>query len=551
MSENFNKIKRKYKNIAIIAGCILGVCCGIALTCVLAVALKASGVNFHFALYIPVAAALSAGAAFLFYLILKPDDKYIAKKLDKEFNLGQKAQTMVEYAAVEGAMPALQREQTNEVLGEVAKKRVSLKWLLKFAFIPVIAAAMLFAGIFVPAKKSGGYVEPGYTITDLHEAAVKNLISEVEGSSLETGLKTFTVLELNGLLDMLREADKQTEMKTAVVTVVHNVDALVAETNSYLKIDGVFKVDDTLRPFSRAVVNSVVNYKSRGNTSLTSMDVVARYEGNAEERIIAVLASWKNSYLAEYAPKAEGGQTGTPIAIADAAEKLRAFADALTESLADESLREAFSARNEEEISPLATAEGDALYNLYAEAAEQLSALAADGENGVYADNASYYNAIDSYLTSLINKLFKDKDSDTAVLSAQSYNCMMDDYLRNRLSKIFGFSRSEFGSNEHVAPAPDEDEGGGNNKVEDSGGYGPGNHIYGSNDKILDPDSGEAKSYGEYIDPSREENGTFLDRYKQRAEEYIRSGECSPEVAAYITRYFRYLENGLQESPNN
>ncbi|MDE7256921.1 MAG: hypothetical protein K2N50_03060, partial [Clostridia bacterium] len=163
MSENFRKIKKKYMTVAIVAGAILGACLGVALTCTLAVIFKTCAVNFHWALYIPVALVLSAGAGWLFFLLLKPDDKRIAKKLDSEFALNQKVQTMVEYAGVEGDLPELQRQQTDEVLGGVAKKRVNLKWLLKFAVVPVVAAAMLFAGIFVPAKKSE-YFEPPFDI---------------------------------------------------------------------------------------------------------------------------------------------------------------------------------------------------------------------------------------------------------------------------------------------------------------------------------------------------------------------------------------------------
>lgn len=549
MSENFRKIKKKYLTVAVVASCILGVCLGVALACALAVVFKTCDVKVHWAVYIPVALVISAGTGFLFFLILRPDDRRIAKKLDRDYSLNQKVQTMVEFANAEGDIHELQREQTDEALGAVAKKRVDLKGLLKFAVVPVVAAAMLFAGIFVPAKKTTGQPEPVYSITDLHKAAIENLIAEVDDSSLKTELKTFIELELSGLLGVLSEAEYERDMKAAVIETVHNVDSLVAASNSYLKIDGVLKSDETLNPFSRAVVNAVVNYKSRGNTSLTSMDVVGRYAGNAEERISAVLDAWKSKYLSEYTPKAEGAQTGTPLDMAAAAEKLRTFADALAAKLDNEDLKNAFAPKEEEEISPLSAAGGDALYNLYVQAAGDFSDLADESASGIYSDNASYYNAIEKKFTSFTAKLYGNEDGGTSALAEQSYGCMMDDYIRNRLSVIFGISRSEFGPNEHVAPSPDEDDGGGNSdREETSGGYGPGNHKYGSNDKFLDPDSGESKKYGEDVDPTRPENGTYLDKYKLIAEQYIQSGKCSPEVEAYIRQYFRYLENGLEQN---
>lgn len=542
MSENFRKIKKKYLTAAIVAGCILGICLGVAVTCALAVVLKTCGIALHWAIYIPIALAVSAGAGCLFFLILRPDDKRIAKKLDKDFALNQKVQTMVEFAGVEGDLPALQREQTDEALGEVAQKRIDLKWLLKFAAVPVIAAAMLFAGIFVPAKKSAGPVDPGYTITDLHETALKNLISDVEGSSMATGLKTFTVLELNGLLDMLCEAEYQSVMKEAVQSAVSRIDGLIGQTNSYLKIDAVFKADDILRPLSRAAVNAVVDYKGRGSTKLTSMSVVTSYERSAADRIPVALGKWRSAYLAEFSPKAEGEATGTPLAISAAVEKLRAFVGALNAKLANEDLKNAFAPKGGEEISPFTEEDGDALYNYYGSVAESVSELIADAEGGDYGDDSSFVTAIGDSLTGIVG-------GGTAALSAQSYNCMMDDYIRNALARIFGWSTSEFGSNADIAPVPDEDDegGNGNDKQESGGGYGPGNHIYGSDDKILDTDTGESVSYGE---DKPQTDGTYLDYYKNQAEKYVNSGTCSPEVAAFISRYFGYLENGLEQGDN-
>ena len=316
MSENFRKIKKKYLTVAIVAGCILGACLGVALTCALAVAFKTSGVRLHWAIYIPIALVLSAGAGFLFFLILRPDDKRIAKKLDRDYSLNQKVQTMVEFANVESDMHTLQREQTDEVLGGVAQKRVDLKGLLKFAFVPVIALAMLFAGIFVPAKKTTGYTEPGFDMTNSQEIQLKSLIEDVKGSSLEIGLKTFTVLELNNLLEMVRQAEYQSTMKGAVVDAVKNIDGFVADANSYLEIDGVLAKYEVLAPFATAVTNGVVSYKTGASaTNLTSINRVNKSRDEAEDKIEGVLSGWKNSYLAEYAPKGEDDTEGTPLPI--------------------------------------------------------------------------------------------------------------------------------------------------------------------------------------------------------------------------------------------
>ncbi|MDE6690923.1 MAG: hypothetical protein K2K04_03045 [Clostridia bacterium] len=538
MSENFRKIKKKYLTVAIVAGCILGVCLGVALTCTLAVVLKTCGVKFHWAIYIPIALVLSAGAVFLFFLILRPDDKRIAKKLDRDFALNQKVQTMVEFANVESDMHTLQREQTDEVLGGVVGKRVDLKWLLKFIFVPVIALAMLLAGIFVPAKKtSGGDKEPVYNITDSHETALKNLIADVEGSSLEPVLKVCVVLELDGLLDMLKKAELAAEMETAVIGAVRSIDKLVADTNSYLKIDEVFAAYEELKPLSTAVKNSVVDYKSKKYASLTLMSRVKDREKDAEERITGVLTSWKADFLSKYAPKNDGDTEGTPLPAEEAAAMLENFADKLKAGLADARLDRFAPDGGQPAI--LKGAEGDGLYNAYTSLAARLDEHA----QSINGNDEMFYSNTDGYLTAYIAGV-------KTALAAQSYNCMMDDYVRNVLSSIFGIY---LGKNDEVAPSPTETEGGGNNgnKEENGGGYGPGIHRYGSDDEILDPDSGESKKYSDPVNPDNE-GYTFYHKYYDRAMGYVndKDNPLPDDVAEYIRQYFIYLNNGMEKTKN-
>lgn len=542
VSENFNKIKRKYKNIAIIAGCILGVCCGIALTCVIAVALKVSGVNFHFALYIPVAAALSAGAAFLFYLIIKPDDAFIAKKLDKEFNLGQKAQTMVEYAAVEGAMPALQREQTNEVLGEVAKKRVSLKWLLKFAFIPVIAAAMLFAGIFVPAKKSG-YVDPPFDITNSQETALVNLITDVQKSDLEDGLKDSVVDVLDGLLTALKDAEQQSVMKKSVILAVASIDALVAAENSYIYIDNVFKADTSVSVMSTAVVDSVVYYKL-GSTVSSYKAVESRVE-QADVQMTAILNRWKKKFLADYgeALPDNGGLSYTPVY--EAATKLYTFSVGFKRLLDDPRLKAYAPAQTEggeEEIAALSETAGDALYAEYLTLYENFNTLYQSvfaGGNGGYTDK-SFYEAIEGKIDLFIANLTMPTKPQPGAAYVQSYRCIMDEFIRNSLARIFNISRSELPNNAVVAPDPSDPQNPALGDNSDGGGFAIGDHKFGSDDLILDPNTGEKKPYGELRDPSDPTSSLYFD-YFNRMLEYIKDDSLSDDDKAYIRRYFDLL----------
>ncbi len=512
--KNFQTIKRKYLIIAIVAGIVLGVCCGVAVTCALAVAFKRCAVNFFWALYIPVALVLSAGFGGLFYLLLRPTDQKIAKKLDKQYGLNQKAQTMIEFANAEGPMPALQREQANEVLGEVAKKRVNVNWLWKFAFIPVLALAMLFVGIFVPAKKSAEPVDPPYNMTEAQKTALNNLIADVRASSLSTELKTSTVEVLNGLLDGLEKEKSQIEMKKAVISAVRIIDATVAAANSYIKLSETLGADESLSPLAEALSGGATFYVS-GSTQITSFDGVKAKEKEADERISSILNGWTATFMEQFATKEDENSDPVPIAGEEASQKLNAFATALGTKLQ----ASAYAPKGEE---------GEKLDPLYAALsafATSQSELTQKYEN---VSAAAYKSSINGNCDAFVTACVK-------ALAVQSYNCTMDEYVRNSLARIFGINPSEFGD----SPAVVQPDGGNNNDPNNINQGAPpnGEIIYASDDMVLDVDTGELVHYGQ-----------LLNKYYLAVTEHIRSGACGDEIAMYIRQYFNLLNSKMEES---
>ncbi|MDE6074811.1 MAG: hypothetical protein K2G26_00065 [Clostridia bacterium] len=512
--DNFQTIKRKYLIIAIVAGVVLGVCCGVAVTCALAVVFKRCGVNFFWALYIPIALVLSAGFGGLFYLLLRPTDNKIAKKLDREYGLNQKAQTMVEFANAEGPMPALQREQANEVLGEVAKKRVNLNWLWKFAFIPVLALAMLFVGIFVPAKKAAQPVEPPYNMTEAQKTALANLIADVNASSLSTDLKTSTVEVLNGLMDGLEKEKTQSEMKKAVISAVKIIDTTVAAANSYIKLNKTLSAEESLSPLAEALSGGATFYVS-GSTQITSFDGVKSKEKEADELISTILNGWTATFMEQFATKEDENSAPVPIAGEQASQKLSAFASALSTQLA--SSEYAPKGEEGEKIDPLYAALS-AFANNQTELTQKYSNVSA----------AAYYGSINGTCTSFVTDCVK-------ALVTQSYSCMMDEYVRNSLARIFGINRSEFGDSPAVVQ-PDNTQNDDPEKPNE-GAPGNGDIQYGSDDLVLDVDTGELVPYGQ-----------LLNKYYLAVTEHINSGACGDEIAMYIRQYFNLLNSKMEES---
>lgn len=505
MGNNFKKIKSKYTRLALLASVLLGVCCGVAFACVFAVVFKSCAINFHWALYIPIAIVLSAGFCAMFYFILRPTDEKVAKKIDADFALGQKAQTMVEFSAESGAMIEMQRAQAEEALAEVAKKPADLSWLLKFIFVPVLAVAMLFAGIFAPARKQADPDDPPYDITLAQETALKALIADVESSELVSDIKLPTVEVLNGLLEGLRQAEQQSVMKRAVISAVSVIDTLIASNNTYLGIYAAFNQNEKLAPLAKTIVDCVTYYKTDGSKISTFAAVKAKKK-TSDEAIDGEAASWLTSFMRAFSEDDEGK---VPLPVASANVITQQYSAALAAALSAELYAES----------------EDALVLSLKSFANGLGALSIDGVSA-----QKYYNDVQGTVSAFTAAC-------APALATQSYNCMMDEFIRNALAKIFNLSLSEFGDNQNVVPTlPDVDD------PDDvhGGGYGGGDIKYGSDDLVLDVDTGELVTYGQ-----------LLDKFNAAVEERIRSGACAEDMAKYIRQYFQFLYRGLENDSGN
>ena len=76
--------------------------------------------------------------SYLLLLIFYPTKIKVAKRLDKEFNLNQKVQTMIEFNDSDTLMSKIQREDTLNILGKTELKKLTMSvsvFLLFFAIV--------------------------------------------------------------------------------------------------------------------------------------------------------------------------------------------------------------------------------------------------------------------------------------------------------------------------------------------------------------------------------------------------------------------------------
>ncbi len=423
------------------------------------------------------AGALTAIAVFaIAFAINFPTEKRIAKKLDSRLAMNEKIQTMVEFKNEQGDMFQIQREDTENKLGETPKKNFRNKKAWVNAVLPLIAAIALVASLSIPVRPASTPVDPGtlgesdvWALTEWQITAVKELIDEVKASSLAEEGKTDVVESLETMLEDLGHVTSKTKMKQTVIAVMVDISKVANELNSFSTIIGTLKISD----------NNHVKMLSEAIGSPADPIIEGKYQ------------SLRVSF-----PKENYSSSISAFASAlESAVKLSGVTgdDAFYAALAD-------FAKNAAEYSAGADQLGDAekesgLTTVFEKAAEKIS------------------NALDQ----------------------QNINRSTCDNANERLMEIFEIQYAELpeelrsaGSGEAGTEKEDY-----NDKKEDdivhSGGLGGGEILYGSNDEIYDRDSESHVQYGSVINDYDVKKATELnerplsDEMKEMIEDYFES----------------------------
>lgn len=241
MSGGFVRFKKKLRRSALIKSLIFGLSCGVLAAAGIMIYQKMTTVPPELWLYLPVGAGVALVLGLAAFLILRPSERAIAKKLDTDLNLGEKVQTMLAFRKEDSDMLTLQREDTDERLLKAPARAVRYKHPWVHAFAPVLACTLLVTAIITPVKAVPPPVEepePPFELTTWQETALLELIEEVKASDMEASPKSATVSELETLLAALRITTVESDMKVMVITVISNLNRIVREHNSV----GVFSL---------------------------------------------------------------------------------------------------------------------------------------------------------------------------------------------------------------------------------------------------------------------------------------------------------------------
>lgn len=290
MNCSFNKFKNKIIIEVLIKSIVIGVSFGLITFTVPFTYFKATGLEYSLLYLILIALGVWLVISGLLFIILKPSKKKIAKRIDKSLNLNEKVQTMIEYEKEDNFMINLQREDTLDILSKISVKNLSMKFGVFFFLIIGIATISCVTAFAVPAYEEPPIVTPPDTeieVDDWTVQAIKDLIEEVKAASINEGLKTKYIDELNGLIESIEgKTLLESEIKELVNKVISNVllEADKVNTNnevySTLIVSTVFPIQelakriDMLKYYEiEAAIATLDNFINGSEAAIIELDI--------------------------------------------------------------------------------------------------------------------------------------------------------------------------------------------------------------------------------------------------------------------------------------
>lgn len=504
MDNSFKKIKQKCLLLAIIKSSLVGVAAALAAVGGVLLGLKLAETQINFLWYILIGVGVAAAVGGLLLLLLRPTDKKVAKRLDREYALSEKIQTMVEYADKDDDMVVLQRNDAEEKLQELPRRKVKLAKIWHYAVIPVLALALFVTGVALPYKGEEPVYVPPFGYTERQREAVRQLIADVEKSNLSSENKLTTKTALGNLSATLETVTTVPEMKSAVISSVRLIDSVLYTANSFDNATAALESNqnDDVNKLLASAISDGVNKFITSSTRITSYEQVEAAESTLEDVI--------------------GGAAGAKFDEIKAMFEVN-VADGVAEILTDASGQITDGIKNLDAEDFITVA--------LASFARTLEEVCAGIESGI--SDVNVQNRLAVSLNALKSELLE-------TLIPQTLNCLMDEYVRIRLATIFGLALTELppllsgvqGDNGSTYDPPSDDD-----NPTNSGGYGKGDNIYGGNDPIYHPQTGEMSPYGDY-----------LEEYYSKAMELMENEDIPENVKKYIEEYFNILYRGIQNS---
>lgn len=508
MNSNFTRFKRRASGIRIAKAVLAGTAAGSVLGGIFLLLSKLSiiGAVPIASLPIGIGAFLVVGAAI--YLALRATDKTLARRLDEEFSLNERVQTMIEHSAEDTDMLRLQREDTETVLSGIDVRSFKAKRIWIYIVAAILGVCILTTSLVMPNMRGlTDKDDPPFTLTDMQRAGLNELISYVEGSVMEEEYKTAIADELRILISDLERVERMSGMRAELAeTMAYILDITYESSTATEVLNELWDTGDTyIRYLAVALDTSSWKTPDWGDYAekLTEYIAVLLDDGSGDEENAAPLSEEAKRQrlvwiLQESARKMDSALVASGVPEAD---ELRAVLKRLVS--ADEHSFKGYSAL-----------------------ADSITTL-------------SYEAATESLQTNI--DLISEDIYDA--ISLNRNNAFVGEYTMTKLSTLFmvplpEFERPNFVKN-NESISDESGSGTGKDKEEgegpSDGGIGEG-ATFGSKDLVLDPLTG---NYVEY--------GTLIDKYYAVMTAKLESGSYTEKQKEMIKNYFALLYSGIKK----
>lgn len=502
MGENFLKFKKKAFTVRLIKSILLGLAAGTLLSGICLLLFKFEIIKAEPILSLPIGAGAFLLAGVVGYLLLRTSDKVIAKRLDKEFALSEKVQTMLAYKDEDGTIFELQRKDANESLANVSKRKFKFKRLWLYILCFLIGAGALAAGFLFSPVEEPEPIQPeeGFALTEIQKAAMQELIAYVENSQMQAPYKENVASELQSLLSLLEQATTASQKDAALKTAVENIYSETDNSSTAVELMNALWSTEAETAKSLAQALNYYDWSQSGSweeysEKMTNFRIVFVHADAATEKPDAQkMTAETGELLAKVETNVSLSLTRAAVPTEDELSvQLKRF------MVADESYPDGSHLYGFTTLSEKAETLG------YEKLQKELDATFAEF-------NMHLFPALETHLK----------------------NTSTGEYALTKLKELFlctlpKFERPNFYASSEGGTLPDGEGGGG------GGGIG-GDTTYGSDDLVLDP---LTNTYVEY--------GTILDKYYALMFGKVQDGDYTEQEKEAMEKYFAILYGGFEE----
>ena len=460
----------------------------------------------------PLYIYLIGGGAFLLgglitFLLVNTSDRALARKLDNEYKLNEKIQTMLAFKDEGGVVVELQRKSAEEALENVKGKFFDFKylWIYLLALLLCIGAFVTSFFIVKEEEPPAPVVEVPFKITELQIAALEELYAYVMNSKMDSPYKENTASAVQTLLDDLKAAQYVSEKDVAIDKAINEVILQTDNSSNAVEImNALWETgNETVRLYAKSL-----NYYNwpKGNEWNSFVDEITKLRAS----LVHIEANSES-------PDMEKIVAETKLLLSEASALLLNTVRSIGVPTDDAIYKEieALTSTNVENAEF-----GTRLYGLLviSEKIEELGYTLAQRE-------------IDNTFSSLNDALFE-------TLTGQKANTDTGEYVVTKICSIFSCTLPAFERPQLYSSSYGDNAGGEGGEGGGTGGIG-GDTVYGSDDLVYDPGTNQYVEYGK-----------ILDAYYEMMFGKVSGGSYTEEEQKAMDRYFKILYGGFNEEEN-